>query len=59
MLGSDCFAKRYGENHITDFRGYGSGGGRVLIECVNPIERHLEFDGSYTPIIKWILYGDR
>ena len=33
VLGSDCFAKRYGENHITDFRGYGSGGGRVLTEA--------------------------
>jgi len=33
VLGSDCFAKRYGVAHATDFHGHGSGGGRVLTEA--------------------------
>lgn len=33
VLGSDCFAKRFSEGRTTDFRGYGSGGGRVLTEA--------------------------
>ena len=33
VLGSDCFAKRFGEGHATGFRGYGAGGGRVLTEA--------------------------
>lgn len=33
VLGSDCFAKRYGEGHTSGFRGYGAGGGRVLTEA--------------------------
>ena len=33
VLGSDCFAKRYGVARATDFHGHGSGGGRVLTEA--------------------------
>lgn len=33
VLGSDCFAKRYGEGHPKEFHGYGFGGGRVLTEA--------------------------
>jgi hypothetical protein len=33
VLGSDCFAKRYGESLPTDFREHGSGGGRLLTEA--------------------------
>lgn len=33
VLGSDCFAKRFGASHTGNFHGYGSGGGRVLTEA--------------------------
>lgn len=33
VLGSDCFAKRFGASHTANFHGHGSGGGRVLTEA--------------------------
>lgn len=33
VLGSDCFARRFGEGHTGNFHGYGSGGGRVLTDA--------------------------
>jgi hypothetical protein len=32
-LGSDCFAKRYGDGHLASAPGFGGGGGRVLTEA--------------------------
>ncbi|MBB1073244.1 hypothetical protein HUU62_02300 [Rhodoferax sp. 4810] len=33
VMGSDCFARRYGVSHTVNFHGHGSGGGRVLTEA--------------------------
>jgi len=40
VLGSDCFAQRYGASHITSFHGHGSGGGRILTEAERELLLH-------------------
>lgn len=40
VLGSDCFAKRYGEGHTRGFEGPGAGGGRVLSQAERDMLLH-------------------
>lgn len=40
VLGSDCFAKRYGEGHTRGFQGPGAGGGRVLTQAEREMLLH-------------------
>lgn len=40
VVGSDCFAKRYGQGDSTGFRGYGACGGRVLTEAERDMLLH-------------------
>lgn len=39
-LGSDCFAKRYGEGHAKGFQGRGAGGGRMLTQAEREMLLH-------------------
>jgi hypothetical protein len=45
VLGSDCFAKRFGEGHAPGFGGHGAGG-RVLTDA----ERELLFEDEAAPV---------
>jgi hypothetical protein len=40
VLGSDCFAKRYGEGHARGFQGFGAGGGRMLTQAEREMLLH-------------------
>lgn len=40
VLGSDCFAKRYGDGHAKRFQGPGAGGGRVLTQAEREMLLH-------------------
>lgn len=40
VLGSDCFAKRYGEGYAKGFQGPGAGGGRMLTQAEREMLLH-------------------